>query len=254
MDSKFLSVLVLLSLFSSVAPAQQIYKWKDNTGQWHFSDHPPAEVRAEKVRGLDIGPIPPIPPQITEPSTPSGVSESKEQAVSKLPTERPSQVSRRDLPDIWLLVLRTGIPWKSFDTAEACRRHRNILSVATDYRKERSGLILSPFSGARCVPPDWLQPSKEANVIMVTTAVQRDPSGMTRLILVGRVFNRGKAIASNVVIKYQIRNTMGSTIKKGKIQTDPRDLLGMTFADYRAPISVNFSRDSVHTEVHWSKE
>ena len=83
MDSRFISVLVLLFLFSSVASAQQICKWKDNKGQWHFSDHPPAEVRAEKVRGIDIGPIPPMPPQIAEPPIPSGGSESTEQTVSK---------------------------------------------------------------------------------------------------------------------------------------------------------------------------
>ncbi len=53
MDSRFISVLVLLFLFSSVGFAQHIYKWKDKKGQWHFSDHPPAEVRAEKVKGLD---------------------------------------------------------------------------------------------------------------------------------------------------------------------------------------------------------
>jgi len=83
MDSKFLSVLVVLFLFSSVASAQQIYKWKDKKGQWHFSDHPPADVRAEKVKGLDIGPIPPMPPQHAEPPRPAGGSESKEKAVSK---------------------------------------------------------------------------------------------------------------------------------------------------------------------------
>jgi len=56
MANRFLSVLVLLFLFSSIAAAQQIYKWKDNKGQWHFSDHPPPEIRAEQVKGLDIGP------------------------------------------------------------------------------------------------------------------------------------------------------------------------------------------------------
>jgi len=72
MASRFTSVLVLLVLFSSVAFAQQIYKWKDNKGQWHFSDNPPAKVRAEKVKGLDIGPVPPVPPQHAEPRTLSG--------------------------------------------------------------------------------------------------------------------------------------------------------------------------------------
>jgi len=83
MASRFTSVLVLLVLFSTVAFAQQIYKWKDKKGQWHFSDHPPAEVRAEKVKGLDIGPVPPVPPQDADPPILHAGSKSTEQAVSK---------------------------------------------------------------------------------------------------------------------------------------------------------------------------
>jgi len=89
-------VASLLVLFAPAALAQQIYKWKDIKGQWHFSDHPPPEVRAEKVKGLDIGPIPPMPPQIAEPPTPHAGSESTEQAVSKPRlTEEVSREQRR---------------------------------------------------------------------------------------------------------------------------------------------------------------
>ena len=34
---------------SSKAP---LYKWKDDKGQWRFSDHPPAGVNAQKVGGI----------------------------------------------------------------------------------------------------------------------------------------------------------------------------------------------------------
>ena len=54
MSSKSTSILVLLVLFSSVALAQQIYKWKDEKGKWHISNAPPAEVKAERLKGLDI--------------------------------------------------------------------------------------------------------------------------------------------------------------------------------------------------------
>ncbi len=83
MSARSTSILVLLVLFSSIGFAQQIYKWKDNKGQWHFSDYPPAEVRAEKVKGIDIGPIPPMPPQMVEPPASPRASERKEKAVSK---------------------------------------------------------------------------------------------------------------------------------------------------------------------------
>ena len=82
-------VALLLVLIAPAALAQLIYKWKDKKGQWHFSDYPPAEVKAEKVKGLDIGPIPPIPPKIAKPPTPPESSESKEKAVSeKEPTDK----------------------------------------------------------------------------------------------------------------------------------------------------------------------
>ncbi len=48
--------IVLLVLFASTASAQQIFKWKDKKGQWHFSDTPPPGVTAKKVKGLDISP------------------------------------------------------------------------------------------------------------------------------------------------------------------------------------------------------
>ena len=76
-------ILIKLVLTSSIAATQQIYKWKDYKGQWHFSDNPPPEIRAEKVKGLDIDPISPVPPQLAEPPVPSGGSENREQAVSK---------------------------------------------------------------------------------------------------------------------------------------------------------------------------
>ncbi len=56
MAIRLLSVVVLLVLFAFTASAQQIFKWKDKKGQWHFSDTPPPGVTTKKVRGLDISP------------------------------------------------------------------------------------------------------------------------------------------------------------------------------------------------------
>jgi len=50
MAIRLLSVVVLLVLFASTASAQQIYKWKDGKGQWHFSNTPPSDVETNKVR------------------------------------------------------------------------------------------------------------------------------------------------------------------------------------------------------------
>ena len=48
--------VVLVILFSSTAFAQQIYKWRDGKGQWHFTNFPPPGTAAEKVGGTEITP------------------------------------------------------------------------------------------------------------------------------------------------------------------------------------------------------
>ena len=49
---KQLVFAVLAVLFAQSASAQQIYKWKDEKSQWHYSDFRPNGVTAEK---LEIG-------------------------------------------------------------------------------------------------------------------------------------------------------------------------------------------------------
>ncbi len=56
MSSIRLLSIVLLVSFAFTTSAQQIFKWQDKKGQWHFSDTPPPGVTPEKVRGLDISP------------------------------------------------------------------------------------------------------------------------------------------------------------------------------------------------------
>lgn len=56
MANRFLFLIVLLVLFTSIALAQQVYQWKDEQGQWHLSYSPPPGVTAEKVGGLGISP------------------------------------------------------------------------------------------------------------------------------------------------------------------------------------------------------
>ena len=253
MDSKFLSVLVLLSLFSSVAPAQQIYKWKDNKGQWHFADTAPPGVTAEKVRGLDISPkSSPATSPYSKPSvsSPAG-SGSKEKAVSKLSTERTSDTPQMGLASRWLLLLPDGKPWQSFDSTEACARYREILikdTVQWIQKPEGPLFAFSLYSGSHCTSSDAFKPSKEANVIVVSTDLGRD--------LTGRVFNRGQTTAKSVRVKYQIRNTRGNTVRRGSIQTAPSNIEGLMSAEFRRYIQgiSSLSGLSVHTEVDWSKK
>ena len=48
-----LRLVVLAVLFAQSALAQQFYKWKDQKGQWHYSDFPPSGVTAERMESGD---------------------------------------------------------------------------------------------------------------------------------------------------------------------------------------------------------
>ena len=57
-----LLALILLCLVAPVAGAQQLYKYKDENGVWHFSDRPPAN--RDDVEVQDLGPTT-IRPEVT---------------------------------------------------------------------------------------------------------------------------------------------------------------------------------------------
>ena len=256
MAIRILSVVVLLVLFASTVSAQQMFKWKDKKGQWHFSDTPPPGVTAEKVRGLDISPkSSPATSPYSKPSvsSPAG-SGSKEKAVSKLPAERPSNVSRRDLTSRWLLLLPNENLLKSFDNAEACERYKGILTSRSMQQGFTSYTAPIFYARSRCILSDALELSKEANVVIVNTEVMRDQKRATHHFLSGTVFNRGRATAKNVVVKYQIRNNRGTTITRGEIPASPKDIPGGKFGEFRSRISsIGMGNRNIHTEADWSK-
>jgi len=260
MACRFLSVLVFLAFFSSIAWAQQIYKWKDNKGQWHFSDAPPAEVRAEKVRGLDIGPIPPMPPQIAEPPTPSEGSESKEKPVSRVPTEQQSPPSAGQSPNRWLLVLSDGKPWDSFNSEMECQRYWDVYvrKALAKHPDSSRGQYFHPLFSSKCISSGTKGFYKGANVIMVVNQIRRDPN-FNVFVLTGRVFNYGLTTARNVVVKYRGRKPNGKIIQ-GNIRLVPADLPGLTAAEFKGRIlpSHNLKFQKRHmlkfqTEVVWLK-
>ena len=43
------AALILTSVWSAL-PAQSIYRYKDSTGQWQYSDRPPADGRKADVQ------------------------------------------------------------------------------------------------------------------------------------------------------------------------------------------------------------
>lgn len=276
MSARSISILVLLVLFSSVAFAQQIFKWKDKKGQWHFSDAPPPGVTGEKVRGLDISPksSPAISPYDKFSESSLAESENKEQAI-KPPAKRPPDVLPGKLTNRWVLVraqqgqlaIDESKPlselryWEAFDSAEACEIERTI--EIEKAARQGSAIMGQPIIAGsdnsrrlRCVSSIELKPSKEANVILVSYLVEPAQRGQGRPTLIGRLFNRGLATARNVAVKYKALNDRGFTVGKGEISTTPQDIPGLTAAEFRGEIrgGAGVNRLRVDTEVDWSRE
>jgi hypothetical protein len=81
---KQLLFVVLAVLSAQLALAQEIYRWKDEKGQWHYSDFLPPGVTAQKLLiGDTTQESPPQPAVIT-------VSESKEAEDSPGPSTQAS--------------------------------------------------------------------------------------------------------------------------------------------------------------------
>lgn len=286
-----ISLFVFLVFFAPAALAQQIYKWKDEKGRSHFSQTPPSGVDAEIIiEGSSTPKASPVNPpnQISNPPPPSGGG-GKAEDISKAPVGRSSGSSREEATDKWLLLFppttKEGndismpfsewTPWQTFDSADACNRNKGIL-IANSVRRrtevvEEEGLIAwilrlrssktitevdQGIVDSRCIHADELEPSKEANVFMVFEQSGYDKSGLTIPVLFGRVLNRGEATARNVVVKYQIRDNSGATISKGVIPTVPRDIPGITTAEFHGKIGGvgNLSGLKVNTEIDWSKD
>lgn len=49
-----IALAILLVLFASILSAQTIYKWKDEKGQWHFSQTPPPNAQGVEKRSMPM--------------------------------------------------------------------------------------------------------------------------------------------------------------------------------------------------------
>jgi len=248
--------VVLAVLFAQSALAQQFYKWKDQKGQWRYSDFPPSGVTAEKLGTGDT-------PQTLEvqPSVSSTGEQRKTEDSSGRSTQGASNVdllrpaSRRLLvfpPSDPSKPLSEWIPVESFDSVGECIRARAsqiAALVATDTDDIR-------ISKSRCISLAEFQPSKKANVIVAATSLGPDPGGFSTWVLYGRAFNGGQTTARNVVVTYRARDARGIIYANGEIPTVPQDIPPLMFAEYRGQIvgSAGGSDRWVETEARWLKD
>src|SRR5262249_11632250 len=125
---KQLLFVVLAVLFAQSASAQQIYRWMDQKGQWHYSDFQPSGVKAEKVEIGDTTQEP-----VSQPSFPSAGEQEKAKDNSDHSTQARSDVNPLGSAHGYLLVfppsdagrpLSEWIPVDSFTSVAACQRAR----------------------------------------------------------------------------------------------------------------------------------
>lgn len=250
-------VVVPTILFVHIAAAQEVFKWKDEKGQWYFSNFPPSGVRTEKVKTGDT-----VPESRSQPSVPNSSQEKKAEEIEGKREEVPrppaygiSGVDPPRLPNRRLLVFPPGdtgrplpewIPVESFESEEKCEGAKALQiwnSFVLDF-----GLLNS-----RCISLAEFKPSKEASVIVTFTMLGPDPGGFSTPVLSGRVFNRGLTTARSVVVKYQARGFWEAIYAEGEILTNPIDVPPITFAEYRGRIPDVGTR-IVHTQADWSKD
>jgi hypothetical protein len=253
---KQLLLVVLAVLFSHLALAQQIYKWKDEKGRWHYSDFLPSGVTAEKLETADT---------VQSDAQPS-VSLTSEQRKAEDSSGRSTQGASDDPvgsagrgllalpPSDTSKPLSEWIPVESFSSVDECDRAKALQIAGSVVQSGEffSGELLN----SRCISLAEFKPSKEANVLVVVTRVGFDPGIFSISVVYGRVFNRGQSTARNVIVRYQVRDAKGIIYAEGEIPTAPQDIPPLMFAEFRGQIlgSLNGSDRWVQTEPNWSKD
>lgn len=246
--------IVLAVFFTQLAWAQQFYKWKDEKGQWHYSDFAPTGVTAEK-----LAPGETAQKSVSQPSVSSKAEQKKNEDSSNRSSRGESDVNPLRSVSTRLLVfppsdpskpLSHWIPMDSFASVKECERARASQMDSSvdfvDFRKLNS----------RCISLAEFKPSKAANVIMSVTALGPDPGGFSTSVLYGRVFNGGQTTARNVVVRYRSLDARGIIYAEGDIPIAPQDISPLTFAEFRGQMhgSVSGSDRWVETEAKWSKD
>jgi Domain of unknown function (DUF4124) len=196
---KQLIFVVLAVLFAQSALAQQFYKWKDEKGQWHYSDFPPSGVTAEKLGTGDTPETLEVQPSVSSSGEQRKTEDSSGRSIQGASDVDPlGSVTRRLLvfpPSDPSKPLSEWIPVESFERMEDCiRASGSLFAGSVLQRTERADFVDFRWLNSRCISLAQFKPSKEANVIVAVTNVGSDPGGFSTWVLYGRVFNGGQTI------------------------------------------------------------
>ncbi|HEX9880040.1 MAG TPA: DUF4124 domain-containing protein [Candidatus Binatia bacterium] len=247
MGGRTLILGACLALWGAAALAQDLYRWKDASGQWHFSQNPPAGVAAERVK------MPERPAE--SPPVSTGDTSPGREAAGESP--RPAAVPEVPRTSHWFLILPDEKIVEVFDSDDACQEFKAIILSRSKPKAENgseSGLQ-DMMIASRCVPSEALEPSTpEPDVIVISQRLIPDPVRVAHYLLRGRVVNRGRLPASEVELHYEITRTGGMEAGHGKVAVSPNILPKGGVGEYRALIVgiPAIEAQNVRTHVQWS--
>lgn len=270
--------------FPAGLAAQTFYKWKDDKGQWVFSQNPPpAGKGAERVD------MPNSPPQAStvknDNCVPFRVGETR---TAKESANRGSAVLVEDF-QIKLLdqtVTATRLSWSARlrngggtatplsvnvdvsdcqgfklgggtrDTTLTARQIATISDTVTLTGSSaatvgRFSLRLGTFESAESASapnpsPTAVSSEAKAEVVVVSHRIEGSSDGFW---LVGRVHNRGRAPARNTKLTYKLRETSGAQLPGGSFYLDSAELAPRTYAAFRERLHQLHTRSRVTATV-----
>jgi hypothetical protein len=281
-----LAVLMLTLFVAIPALAQDIYKWKDEKGQWHFSQTPPAAaVRdASTIKDNSL----PEKMKTDEPCIPFKVGETRTPKAISPSTETP-QIS---LKDIQIKLIEKGSDWTRFSW------QAKIVSTSAVRERVAARLTLYDCSGFPVIQDETriepvapggelsvggrpyisgagaltvgrftlgagaLKPSPETQAVRFETIpdvrvlwTRFEQSGPSEISLIGEVFNAGLAKARNVQIRYMVNTKENVKLVEGKQATSPADIEPGASAIFKTRIAAlqYLAGHTASTEVEFLK-
>lgn len=127
MKAGFATLGILSLLLVSLGNAQQIYKWKDEKGAWHFSQTPPSGTQTERLQtaspesGGCKGEFQTVNLDKVEAFPEQQLITFTEVRLNEIDCGRPEAQILNDLSEVWVKLAREAARLRSPNTAEINR-------------------------------------------------------------------------------------------------------------------------------------
>lgn len=279
---------VFLFFFAPSLSAQTIYKWKDEKGQWHFSQTPPAGGQKIERRELPM-PLPYEIPQ-DEPCAPFKAGETRKPKAARPSVETPYlqivgsevrllEAGKSSSKFSWKMRARNTAPQSETVQGVLTLLNCELFPIAID----KSELATIPggseitLSGTKTIvgdlasnvgrfniglghlektatePTEKNLPYSKPRVAVIATNLYR--ASDSNIYFSGEVYNAGSAVARNVKVSFTIKNENGNVVDRGTVSVEPSDLKpgGSAIFQKRIPGITQPPGHSWFTEVEHSQ-